>query len=71
MRAAKFNGRCCETFDNPACQEWIHAELSGDLSLPGKYGHMGWYARELRVNEIGRLSQDVPAACAIRRITRR
>ena len=71
MRAAKLNHQCYETFGRPGCQEWIYAEVSGELSHPGQYGHMGGYDRELRVNEIGRLSQDVPATCTIRRITSR
>jgi hypothetical protein len=70
-RASKRNGRCYETFGNPACQEWTYAELSGDLSPAGQYGHMGWYRRELRVDEIYRISQTVPSTCTIRRITNR
>jgi hypothetical protein len=71
VNGARRNARCYETFDNPACQEWTYAEVSGTLSPAGQYGHMGWYSRELRVNQVGRLSQDVPATCTIRRITRR
>ena len=71
LRGARQNGRCYETFDNPGCQEWTYAEVSGNLSPAGQYGHMGRYLRELEVNEIGRLSQDVPAICTIRHIAPR
>jgi len=71
VHAARRNSGCYEAFGNPACDEWIYAELSGDVSPTGRYGHMGWYHRELRVDQIDRLSQGVPSTCNIRRITSR
>lgn len=68
VRAANRNNDCYQTFDRPGCQEWMYVELSGVLSPAGQYGHMGGYHRELRVDEIHRLSQDVPSTCEIRRM---
>jgi hypothetical protein len=53
------------------CDKWVYLELDGIPSVPGRYGHMGGYSRELRVKKILRVVRDVPASCEVRRLTRR
>lgn len=53
------------------CDKWVYLELDGMASEPGRYGHMGWYSRELRVTRVLRVTRDVPATCEVRRLTSR
>ena len=53
------------------CDKWVYLELAGVPSDPGRYGHMGWYSRELRVTKVLRVTRDVPAACEVRQLERR
>ena len=55
----------------PGCDRWVYLELDGIPSLPGRYGHMGGYSRELRVQKVLRVTRDVPASCEVRRLTGR
>jgi len=51
------------------CDKWVYLELDGVASEQGRYGHMGWYWRELRVTKVLQVTRDVPAACEVRRLT--
>lgn len=53
------------------CDKWVYLELDGALSEPGRYGHMGWYSRELRVTRVLQVTRDVPTTCEVRRLTSR
>jgi hypothetical protein len=53
------------------CDKWVYLELDGIASVPGRYGHMGSYSRELRVKRVLRVTRDVPASCEVRRLTGR
>jgi len=53
------------------CDKWVYLELDGVPSEPGRYGHMGWYSRELRVTKLLRVTRDVPPTCEVRRLTSR
>ncbi len=53
------------------CDKWVYLELDAVPSEPGRYGHMGWYSRELRVTRVLRVTRDVPSACKVRRLTSR
>jgi hypothetical protein len=53
------------------CDKWVYLELAGVPTESGRYGHMGWYSRELRVTKVLRAARDVPPACEIRRPTSR
>ena len=53
------------------CDKWVYLEFHGVLSEQGRYGHMGWYSRELRVTRVLQVARDVPTACEVRRLTSR
>lgn len=41
----------------------VYVEVTGAVTEPGRYGHLGAYDRELNIREVRLVQREVPDAC--------